>query len=50
MANEFQQALLQKGCEVRLLTIAKRNHNSLLFSAIRSDDPAAQAMLGFIRK
>jgi acetyl esterase/lipase len=50
MASEFQQALLQKGCAVRLLKVAKRNHNSLLFSAIRPDDPAAQAMLEFLRK
>jgi len=50
MAGEFHQALAQKGCESRLLRLAKRNHNSLLFSAIQPDDPAAQAILGFIRK
>jgi acetyl esterase/lipase len=50
MADKFQQALAKKGCEVRLLTLAKRNHNSLMFSAIRPDDPAARAMLEFIRK
>ena len=49
-AHEFHQALLRKGCEVRLLKIARRNHNSLLFSAISTDDPAAQAILEFIRK
>ncbi len=50
MAGEFQQALQRQGCEVRLLKIAKRNHNSLMFSAIRPDDPTARAMLEFIRK
>jgi acetyl esterase/lipase len=50
MASEFQQALLRQGCEVRLLKMAKRNHNSLMFSVIRPDDPAARAILEFIRK
>jgi acetyl esterase/lipase len=50
MAGEFQQALVKNGCEVRLQKLAKRNHNSLMFSAIRPDDPTARAMLEFIRK
>ncbi len=50
MASEFQQALLRKGCDVRLLKMAKRNHNSLMFSAIRVDDPTAQAIIDFIGK
>lgn len=50
MASEFHQALLRHGCEVKLLKIAKRNHHSLMFSVIRRDDPAAHAIVQFIRK
>jgi acetyl esterase/lipase len=49
MAEEFHQALLHKGCDARLLRIRRRNHNSLMFTAIRSEDPAAAAILEFIR-
>jgi hypothetical protein len=50
MADEFHQALLKNGCESRLLKMAKRNHNSLIFSMIRVEDPAARAILEFIGK
>lgn len=50
MASEFHRALLHHGCEVRLLKLANRNHSSLMFSVIRPEDPAAQAMLQFLRK
>ena len=50
MASEFHRALLRHGCEVRLLKLANRNHSSLMFSVIRPEDPAAQAMLQFLRK
>jgi acetyl esterase/lipase len=49
-AEEFHRALLREGCSCRLLKLDKRNHNSLLFSAIRPDDPAARAILEFIKK
>jgi len=48
MAEEFHQALWREGCAARLLKVPDRNHNSLLFSAITPDDPAARAMLGFL--
>lgn len=50
MADEFHKALAKNGCDARLLQLDKRNHNSLMFSAIRPDDPAARAILQFIRK
>jgi acetyl esterase/lipase len=49
-ADEFHQALLRAGCEVGRRTIAGRNHNSALFSAIRPDDPTARAVLEFLRQ
>jgi len=48
MAIAFHQALREKGCEAHLLTIPRRNHNSVMFRAIDADDPAARAMLEFI--
>jgi acetyl esterase/lipase len=50
MADEFHQALERQGCDARLLTMEKRNHNSLLFTAITPSDPAARAVLEFIRQ
>jgi acetyl esterase/lipase len=50
MAEEFHAALRREGCDARLLKMAKRNHNSLLFSMIAPEDPAARAILEFIRK
>jgi acetyl esterase/lipase len=50
MAEEFQQALLQEGCDVQLLRVADRNHNSALFGAIQPGDPVGAAMLAFIRR
>jgi acetyl esterase/lipase len=49
MADEFQKALLRAGCDSRLLKLEKRNHNSLMFSAITPEDPAARAILEFVR-
>jgi acetyl esterase/lipase len=48
MARDFHQALLDNGCEARLLKIANRNHNSAMFHAITGDDPVAKEMLEFI--
>jgi arylformamidase len=50
LAEEFHQALCREGCSARLLKVADRNHNSLLFSAITPEDPAARAMLEFLGK
>jgi acetyl esterase/lipase len=49
-ADQFHQALLRADCKSRQLTIERRNHASVLFSAIRPDDPAARAVLDFLRE
>jgi acetyl esterase/lipase len=49
-ADEFHQALLRAGCKSRRLTIERRNHASVLFSTCRPDDPAARAVLDFLRE
>jgi acetyl esterase/lipase len=50
MADEFHQALLREGDDARLLKVAGRSHNSVLFSAVSPADPAARAILEFINK
>jgi hypothetical protein len=50
MAEEFHQAFLSQGCEARLVRVANRNHNTIIFRAIEADDPVARAMLDFIRR
>jgi acetyl esterase/lipase len=50
MAEEFHKALLAQGCRSRLVRVVERNHNSLFFRAIDTDDPVARAMLAFIRE
>jgi acetyl esterase/lipase len=49
-ADEFQRALQREGCNSRLVEVRKRNHNSILFSAITPEDPAARAILEFLRQ
>jgi acetyl esterase/lipase len=49
-ADEFHSALLANGCESRLTHVFKRNHNSILFSAISIQDPTARAIVEFVRK
>jgi acetyl esterase/lipase len=48
-AAEFHQALRAQGCAARLEKIDKRNHTSVMFSVIRPEDPAARAILEFLR-
>jgi hypothetical protein len=48
MAEEFHEALLREGCASRLLQVKDRNHNSLMFSMIGPEDPAARAVLEFL--
>jgi acetyl esterase/lipase len=48
-AEEFYRALARNGCEATFLRVAARNHNSVFFRAITTDDPMGQAMLTFIR-
>jgi hypothetical protein len=49
MAEEMHEALLKEGCDSQLLRIERRNHNSVCFHAIEINDPAAKAILDFIR-
>lgn len=49
-AGEFHRALLREGCAARLVKLDRRNHNSLIFSAITPEDPAARTILEFLRK
>ncbi len=50
MSEEFYRCLLDKKCQAQLVAVKERNHMGILFSAVRDDDPAAQALLGFIAK
>jgi acetyl esterase/lipase len=50
VAEEFHEALVLKGNEAHLMRVPGRNHNSILFRAITPDDPAARAIVGFIRE
>jgi acetyl esterase/lipase len=49
-AADFHQALSDQGGESRLVRIDRRNHNSIMFSAISPCDPAAQELTDFIRR
>lgn len=49
-AGEFHRALKKEGCESTFLHVPGRNHNSVIFSAIESNDPVAKAMLDFIER
>jgi acetyl esterase/lipase len=49
MAAEFHKALVREGCAAELLQVRERNHNTLMFSVIRPDDPAARAVLNFVK-
>src|SRR6516225_8690666 len=49
MADEFCQALTAQGCEARSIEIKDRNHNSILFKAVHSDDPVVHLVLDFIQ-
>ncbi|MGE3808767.1 MAG: alpha/beta hydrolase [Gemmataceae bacterium] len=50
MACDFHAALLQTGCDSRLLEIPGRNHNTIMFKAIDDDDPVAQAIVRFVQQ
>jgi acetyl esterase/lipase len=50
MAGEFHRALLAQGGESEFLNVAKRNHNSVMFSAIEANDPVAKAILDFVAR
>ena len=42
MANAFHKALAAAGCDVRVMRIARRNHNSVMFHAVSTNDPVAR--------
>ncbi len=48
MAVEFRQALVDQGCDARLLLVEDRNHNSIMFRATEAEDPVGRAILEFI--
>jgi acetyl esterase/lipase len=48
MAKVFHQALRKQGCDARLAIIPGCNHNSIVFRAVQTENPAAKAMLEFI--
>jgi acetyl esterase/lipase len=50
MASDMHQKLLWRGNRSTLVTIERRNHNSVFFKAIEPHDPAASAILDFIRR
>jgi acetyl esterase/lipase len=50
MATDFAQALKAAKVPVQTMTVAGRNHNSIMFAAVQRDDPVAQAMLDFVRE
>jgi acetyl esterase/lipase len=50
MAEEFHHALLEQGCDARLLEVKERNHNSILFRAVEPSDPVAHAIVEFVHQ
>lgn len=50
MAKEMRQLLVMHGCEARHITIEQRNHNSIIFKAIASDDPVGRAVVQFVNQ
>lgn len=48
MADEFCHALEGAGCDVRAMRIARRNHSSVMFHAVSTNDPVAQAVVNFV--
>jgi acetyl esterase/lipase len=50
MAAELHRALRREGQDAQLLEAHRRNHNSVLFTAIVPDDPTARAILEFVRQ
>ncbi|MBM4068972.1 MAG: alpha/beta hydrolase [Planctomycetes bacterium] len=50
MAREFHEALRKCGVEATLLEVPRRNHSSICFRAIESEDVVARAALEFVNK
>jgi acetyl esterase/lipase len=49
LAEEMHQTLRKHAVASRLVTIENRNHNSILFKAVESSDPAARLIVDFVR-
>jgi acetyl esterase/lipase len=49
MAEEFATALAQHGCEVQLLRVPNRDHESVMFDARSAHDPVTKAIQRFVR-
>lgn len=50
MAEEFQQALQGCNCEVELVRVPGRNHNSAMFRAVEDGDPVGRGIVEFVRR
>ena len=50
MAREFGKALKDKGDDVRVFEVKKRDHMSILLDALCVGDPVEQAMREFMDK
>jgi len=50
MSVDFCKCLQDSKCQAQLLEVKDRNHMSIIFSAVRDDDPTATALLGFIAR
>lgn len=50
MTKEFREALYHHGNDVRTFEVAERNHNSILFAAIDSNDTTARLIRDFVRR
>jgi acetyl esterase/lipase len=49
-SEEFYQALRAQQCDVQLVWVKDRNHDSIMFHAIEPADPVAAGMVDFIRQ
>jgi acetyl esterase/lipase len=50
MAQEFHSALLDQGCDSRLVTVNDRNHCSIMYRAVEEHDPVARAIVDFVNR
>jgi acetyl esterase/lipase len=50
MADQFDKALKDAGCTTERVCVKDRSHFSVVTRATRPDDPAAAALLAFVRK
>jgi acetyl esterase/lipase len=50
MSQDLERMLRLHGCRADRAVIERCNHNSVLFNAIRSSDPTAQAIVGFVHE